>query len=165
MVLSHKEVNLTDYKEIISKYNNLPGGIIEAYHDLIDQFGYLPKDALIDAATLFGISVAEAYGIATFYSMFTLEPRGKNIIRVCQSAPCYVAGSVDMVAVLKDELGIEIGETTSNNLFTLEHTECVGQCQATPVFTINGKPYAGLKPDEIAGVLTEYGHTRQKRRS
>lgn len=152
-------MNLTDYKDIIAKYSDVPGGIIEAYHDLADKYGCLPKDALIEAATIFKISVAEAYGIATFYSMFTLEPRGKNIIRVCQSAPCYVAGSEELVAALKNELGIEMGETTANQLFTLEHTECVGQCQATPVFTINGKPYAGLKTVDIAGVLAEYGHT------
>jgi NADH-quinone oxidoreductase subunit E len=98
-----------EYKEIITRYTHLPGGIIEAYHDIVDQYGYLPKDAIIDAAALFEISAAEAYGIATFYSMFTLKTRGKNIIRVCHSAPCYIAGSTNLAETLKNELGIAMG--------------------------------------------------------
>ena len=144
------------YKEIIARYASVPGGIIEAYHDLVDEYGYLPQDALIDAAELFNISVAEAYGIATFYSMFTVKPRGKNIIRVCRSAPCHLAGSADLLEAFENELGIEVGDTTADKRFTLEHTECVGQCQMTPVFTINGIPYPGFKPDEIVTALNEY---------
>jgi len=144
------------YKEIIYRYKNMPGGIIEAYHDLNDEYGYLPKDAVIDAAELFNLSVAEAYGIATFYSMFSLEPRGKNAVRVCRSAPCQLGGSEELLDVLQNALGIKAGETTEDEIFTLEHTECVGQCQATPVFTVNGNPYPGLKTGEIPAVLAEY---------
>jgi NADH-quinone oxidoreductase subunit E len=125
---------------------------------LTDQYGYIPKDALIDAATLFGISVAEAFGIATFYSMFTLEPSGKNIIRVCHSAPCYTTGCEDIVDRFSNELGIKVGDTTSDGLFKLEHSECVGQCQAAPACSINGKPYTAITKNTIAEVLAEHGN-------
>lgn len=145
-----------EYSDIVAKYAALPGGIIEAYHDLADQYGFLPQEAVIEAARAFGISVAEAYGVATFYSMFSVQPRGRNIVRVCQSAPCDSAGKTELVEALQNHLGIKVGETTSDQQFSLEYTECVGQCQATPVFTVNGQPYPGVAPQDVGGILQKY---------
>lgn len=142
--------------DIVARYSSMPGGIIEAYHDLVDREGFLSQEAIIEAARGFGVSVAEAYGVATFYSMFSVKPKGKHIVRVCRSAPCHTAGSAAMVAALQKQLGIKIGETTPDQRFTLELTECVGQCQATPVFTIDGEPYPGLAPNAVGAVLESY---------
>jgi len=142
--------------DIVARYSSMPGGIIEAYHDLVDREGFLSQEAIIAAARCFGVSVAEAYGVATFYSMFSVKPKGKHIVRVCRSAPCHTAGSATMVDALQEQLGIKIGETTPDQRFTLELTECVGQCQATPVFTIDGEPYPGLAPNAVGAVLESY---------
>ena len=127
-----------DYKGIIAKYKDVPGGIIEAFHAVQREFSYLPEEVIVEAAKIFNMPVAEAYGVATFYSYLSVEPRGKNVIRICESAPCHVAGAAEVVEALERELGIMMGETTADGKFTLEYTECVGQCQATPVITING---------------------------
>lgn len=147
---------MADYKEIISAYQNLPGGIIEAYHAIQKEYSYIPEDAIAAAAEAFDMPKAKAYGVATFYSYLKVGKRGKNVIRICESAPCHVAGAAQVVAALEEELGIKMGETTADGKFTLEFTECVGQCQATPVITINSKPYGDVTADKLPGILAEY---------
>lgn len=145
-----------DYKEIIANCAAKPGGLIEAYHAILQEKSYLPKEAIAEAAKTFGIPASTAYGVATFYSMFSVDPRGKNVIRICESAPCHIAGAAQVVAALEKELGIKMGESTTDGLFALEFTECVGQCQATPVITINSKAYFDVSPDKIPAILAEY---------
>lgn len=147
---------MADYKEIISAYKDLPGGIIEAYHAIQKEYSYIPEEAVPAAAEIFGISKARAYGVATFYSYLKVGQRGKNVIRICESAPCHVAGADKVVAALEKELGIKMGESTPDGKFALEFTECVGQCQATPVITINSKPYGDVTAEKIPAILAEY---------
>lgn len=147
---------MMDYKQIIASYADKPGGIIEAYHAVQNEFGYLPKEAVTEAANVFNVPASVAYGVATFYSMFAVEPRGKNVIRICESAPCHVAGAAEVVSALERELNIKMGESTADGQFALEYTECVGQCQATPIITINGKPYLDVSPAGIPVILAEY---------
>jgi len=146
---------MADYKEIISKYKDVPGGLIEAYHAIQAEYNYIPEDAVIEAAKAFNLPVAKAYGVATFYSYLKVGKRGKYVIRICESAPCHVAGAAEVVAALEKELGIKMGETTPDGKFTLEFTECVGQCQETPVITINSKPYGNVTPEKIPAILAE----------
>jgi NADH-quinone oxidoreductase subunit E len=145
-----------DYKGILAAYKDVPGGMIEAFHAIQKQYSYLPEEAVTAAAEIFGVPASQAYGVATFYSMFSVKPRGKNVIRICESAPCHVAGAAEVIKALERELGIKLGETTSDNKFTLELTECVGQCQATPVITINGKAYLDVTPAQIPSILAQY---------
>lgn len=142
-----------NYQEILAKYADKPGGMIEAFHAIQDELNYLPEEAIIAAAQVFDKPVAQAFGVATFYSMFSTEARGKYVIRICESAPCHIAGAAEVVAAIEQELGIKMGESTADGLFTLEFTECVGQCQATPVITINGKPYLDVTPAKISGII------------
>ncbi len=142
-----------NYQEILAKYADKPGGMIEAFHAIQEQLNYLPEEAIIAAAQVFNKPVAQAFGVATFYSMFSTEPRGKYVIRICESAPCHIAGAAEVVAAIEQELGIKMGESTADGLFTLEFTECVGQCQATPVITINGEPYLDVTPAKISGII------------
>lgn len=147
---------MADYQEIISAYKDLPGGIIQAYHAIQKEYSYIPEEAVAAAAEAFDMPKAKAYGVATFYSYFKVGQRGKNIIRICESAPCHVAGADKVVAALEQELGIKMGETTADGKFTLEFTECVGQCQATPVITVNSIPYGDVKPEMIKDILAKY---------
>jgi NADH-quinone oxidoreductase subunit E len=144
-----------DYKEILANYANVPGGMIEAFHAIQEKLGYLPEEAILEVAIVFDKPVAQAYGVATFYSMFSVKPRAKNVIRICESAPCHVAGAAELVAALEKELGISMGSSTADGLFALEFTGCVGQCQGTPVITINCKPYVDVSPAKIPGILAK----------
>jgi NADH-quinone oxidoreductase subunit E len=144
---------LSKYESLLSGLEGIPGGVIQAFHAIQKEEGYLTEEALLTAAKVFGIPVKEAYEVATFYSYFSTKPRGKNIIRVCESAPCHVAGINEVVAALERELEIKMGETTPDGKFTLETTECVGQCQGTPVITVNGKPHVNVSASSIKSIL------------
>jgi len=144
---------MANYKDIIATCKDTKGGIIEAYHALQSEFNYISREALQEAARVFGIAESEAYGVATFYSYLSVEPRGKYIIRMCESAPCHVAGADELLKAIEQQLGIKAGETTPDGKFTLELTECVGQCQATPVITINSEPQFNVKPSMLGQIL------------
>jgi len=141
-------------QEIIAQHGNKHGGIIEAYHAIQKEYNYLPKEAITEAAKTFGVSESQAYGVATFYSYLSVEPRGKYIIRMCESAPCHVAGADEVIKAIEKQLGIKVGETTDDGKFTLELTECIGQCQATPVITVNSEPIFDVTPQKVPEILS-----------
>lgn len=145
---------MSKVQDIIAQYGDKQGGIIEAYHAVQKEFNYLPKEAVREAARVFGVSEAQAYGVATFYSYLSVEPRGKYIIRMCESAPCHVAGADEVIKAIERELGIKVGETTADGKFTLELTECIGQCQATPVITVNSEPIFDVTPQKVPEILS-----------
>lgn len=145
-----------DYKAVIAKYQDTKGGLLEAFNAVQKELSYLPAEVIAEAARVFNIPVSEAYGVATFYSMYSVEPRGKNVIRICESAPCHIAGANEVINALERELGIPMGESTTDGLFALEFTECVGQCQATPVITINGEPFFDVTPAKVPEILAKF---------
>lgn len=144
---------MANYKDIIASTKDKKGGIIEAFHALQKEYNYIPAEALTEAARVFGVSEAQAYGVATFYSYLSVEKRGKYIIRMCESAPCHIAGADEVIKAIENYLGINVGETTADGKFTLELAECVGQCQATPVITINSDPVFNVTPSNIPQIL------------
>lgn len=144
---------MADVIEIIAANQNKPGGIIESYHAIQKEYNYLPQEAVTEAARVFGVSEAQAYGVATFYSYLSVKPRGKYIIRMCESAPCHIAGADEVIKAFEKELGLKVGETTADGKFTLELTECVGQCQATPVVTVNSEPIFDVTPQLVPEIL------------
>ena len=146
---------MTEINAIIDQYKGLPGGIIEAYHAIQKKYSFIPEEAIIEAAKVFAVPVAEAYGVASFYSYFKIGERGRYVIRLCESAPCHIAGMAEVVAALEKELGIKMGETTPDGKFTLEYAQCVGQCQATPVITINSKPFGDMTADKVPSLLSQ----------
>lgn len=149
-----KEMN--QYEELFSEYKNFPGGIIQSFHAIQKEEGYLTEEAILIAAKVFGIPAKNAYEVATFYSYLSTKPRGKNIIRICESAPCHVAGANEVIAALEKALGIKVGESTPDGKFALELTECVGQCQDTPVITVNGKPFSNVSANNVEGILSYF---------
>lgn len=144
---------MANYKDIIADCKDKKGGIIEAYHALQKEFNYIPPEALEEAARIFGVPASQAYGVATFYSYLSVGKRGKYIIRMCESAPCHVAGADEVIKAIQNYLGIKVGETTADGKFTIELTECVGQCQATPVITINSQPIFNVTPQKVPEIL------------
>jgi NADH-quinone oxidoreductase subunit E len=144
---------MTDLRLLADAHRDTRGGIIEFFHAVQAEHNYLPEEAIKEAARVFGVTEPQAYGVATFYSYLSTTPRGRYIVRMCESAPCHIAGADQILEALKKHLGIEVGETTSDGRFTLEVTQCVGQCQGTPVVTINSTPYVDVTPDQIPAIL------------
>ena len=119
-------------------------------------YGYIPMKAQKIISEQLGISMAEIYGVITFYSRFSLEPKGKYNIAVCLGTACYVKGSQSILDKVKEILGIDVGQVTADGKFSLEATRCVGACGLAPVMTINEEVYGKLDPSMIKGILEKY---------
>ncbi len=143
---------------IIRRYEPKREYILDMLHDIQDASPTksLSPEAMEKVAEYLGIPVSEVYGTATFYSMFSPRPRGKHIIRVCVSPPCHAAGKEEILATLKEELGIEVGETTDDGLFTLETSSCLGVCGVAPVIMIDDTVYGNLTPERVKEIIASY---------
>jgi len=129
------------------------GSLLEALLAAQEVNGCLTEAALKAVSDAFGIPMTQIYETASFYSMLRFVPAGKTVIQICRNAPCHVAGAGNTVAALEQALGITVGETTRDGAFTLEYTECIGQCQASPSLVVNGKVHTGVTSDKVAGLL------------
>jgi NADH:ubiquinone oxidoreductase subunit E len=134
----------------------MQGPLMPVLNETQELFGYLPEEAqkLISAAL--NISMAEIYGVATFYSRFTLQPRGKHTIGVCLGTACYVKNAQVILDKIKDEIKIGAGETTPDGLFTLEATRCIGCCGLAPVMTVGEDVYGKLVPEDVLDIIKKY---------
>ena len=150
------EPSFLKIKEICASYNNDPGELINILHTTQETFGYLPEEVQQVVADTLGIPVGKVYGVVSFYSFFTMKPKGKYAISVCLGTACYVKGSEKIIDALKSELGISEGGVTSDGKFSLDVLRCVGACGLAPVMTINGKTYGRLVPERIKEILAEY---------
>ncbi len=117
-----------EIEAIIEKHKNEGGALIPILHEVQDLLGYLPEDAQKMIAKSLGISLAEVYGVATFYSRFKLNPKGKYNIQICLGTACYVKGSDKVLEKIEETLGIKAGETTADGKFSIESARCVGAC-------------------------------------
>lgn len=141
--------------KVLKGLKNVEGALMPALQQAQDIYGYLPIEVQEIIADTLGLSLAEVYGVATFYSQFTLTPKGKYKIGVCLGTACYVKGSGDIYAELQKELGIESG-ITSDLLFSLDATRCIGCCGLAPVMTVNDDVYGKLTKDQIPAILAKY---------
>lgn len=132
------------------------GHLISVLHKVQSHFGYLGTDQMDAVAQLMQIPIAKITGVATFYHFFRLNPAGKFMINVCLGTACYVQGAQAVVERLKEELGIDFGETTPDGMFTLEGTRCLGTCGLAPVMTINEEVHAKVTPDQIPLLIKRY---------
>lgn len=147
------------FKELEVFIDNLPvkeGSLIAVLHKAQEIFGYLPNEVQVFVAKKLGIPVSKVYGVITFYSFFTTEPRGENVVNVCLGTACFVRGSGAILEEIEKELGIKVGETTVDNKFTIDTLRCVGACGLAPVVTINKKVYGNVKKDDVKKILEEY---------
>ena len=143
-------------KDILVKYNQDKDNLIQILNEVQDKFGYIPKQAQEEVANYLNITLAEVYGVITFYSRFTLKPKGKYSISVCMGTACFVKGSEKLLDRVKEKLKIEIGETTPDGKFSLEETRCLGACGLAPVFTVNGEVYGKATVQMVDKILDEY---------
>lgn len=130
--------------------------LIKVLHHAQGLFGYLPRDVQIHVAEKLNIPVAKVYGVITFYSYFTDQPRGKYIVQVCMGTGCFVKGADKVMEAFEHQLKIKSGETTEDMQFTLSGVRCVGACGLAPVVLINDKVYGHVGQDDVAGILQDY---------
>ncbi|EJO5348555.1 NADH-quinone oxidoreductase subunit NuoE [Clostridium botulinum] len=153
------ELVKTKFKELENYINNIShkkGALIEVLHKAQHIFGYLPNEVQEFVAKKLDIPVSKVYGVITFYSYFTTEPKGENVINVCMGTACFVKGAGDVLSEFEKKLNIKVGETTKDGKFTLQVLRCVGACGLAPVVTINDKVYGHFTKNEVNKVLEEY---------
>ena len=143
-------------KEIVDRYKNEETPLMMILEAIQREYGYIPIEVQELVSSLLNIPVAEIYGVVTFYSFFSLTPKGKYVIGVCLGTACYVKGSQLVIDKFADLLNIKPGETTKDGLFTLDALRCIGACGIAPALTINGKVYPKVEVNAVAGIIKEY---------
>lgn len=141
---------------ICDEFNNEHGELINVLHKTQGEFGYLPAEVQEVIAEKMDISLAKVYGIVTFYSFFTMKPKGQYPISICTGTACYVRGAENVLAEFKKELNIEVGETSQDGKFSLSCLRCVGACGLAPVVLVGDKTYGRVAPDNVADIIKEY---------
>ena len=144
-----------ELKEILEKFDKDKSNLIQILNQVQEKYGYIGKDAQKEISEYLDISMAEVYGVITFYSRFTLKPKGKYNIAVCLGTACFVKGSEKVLDKVKEILKIDVGETTEDGLFSIEATRCVGACGLAPVFTVNDEVYGKATPEMVESVISK----------
>jgi NADH:ubiquinone oxidoreductase subunit E len=130
--------------------------LIAVLHKAQELFGYLPREIMDEVAETLQIPTAHIWGVATFYHYFNLEPIGKHVISVCMGTACYVKGAGQVLDALKKELGVAVGQTTADMLFTLQEARCLGACGIAPVIMIDDKIYGELDAKKTVEIVNQY---------
>lgn len=143
-------------KEIISQHKNQKGALMPVLQKAQDLYGYLPVEVQDIIAKGLRISLAEIYGVVTFYSQFTLNPKGNFKVAVCLGTACYVKGAQNILDNVKSKLGIEEGGISSDGRFSLDSTRCIGACSLAPIMTVNDDVYGSINPDDVDSILEKY---------
>ena len=142
--------------EICDSFGNQEGELINVLHKSQATFGYLPAEVQEVISEKMEIPAAKVYGVVTFYSFFTMIPKGKHPISICTGTACYVRGAETVLNEFKKQLEIEVGETDVNGIFSLSCLRCVGACGLAPVVQVGDKTYGRVAPDDVKGILEEY---------
>ena len=150
------EYNDEKLEKILSKYEKNKSNLIQILSEVQGNYGYIPENVQLEISKYLGIEMAEIYGVITFYSRFTLKPKGKYNIAVCLGTACFVKGSEKILDRIKQKLGIDVGQTTPDGRFSLEATRCIGACGLAPVFTVNDEVHGKATIDMVDKVLDEY---------
>jgi NADH-quinone oxidoreductase E subunit len=145
-----------ELKDYIDSVKDVNGSLMQVLHMAQETFGYLPIEVQKFISSELDVPLAEVYGVATFYTQFAIEPKGKHKIGVCLGTACYVKGAQKIMDKLAKELKIKVGETTQDNLFTFEATRCLGCCGLAPVMMIDHDVYGKLEPKKIPEILAKY---------
>jgi NADP-reducing hydrogenase subunit HndA len=151
-----KKDQVDKIREICKSFDNQGGELINVLHKVQGNFGYLPAEVQEVVAQELDVSVAKVYGVVTFYSFFTMLPKGKHPISICTGTACYVRGAEKVLEELKKELKIEVGETTGDGKFSINCLRCVGACGLAPVVMVGDKTYGRVAPEMVKDILKEY---------
>ncbi len=151
-----KDFDFTVVDAILAKYPSKELSTIAVLQDIQEYYHYLPEEIFPYVARALNVGEARLYGVATFYENFSLDPKGKYVIRCCDGTACHVRGSLPILNKLREELGLsETKKTTDDLLFTVETVSCLGACGLAPVLTVNGETYPAMTPEKAVGLLNE----------
>lgn len=151
-----KEHQAEKLREVCRSFGNQPGELINVLHKAQSIIGYLPAEVQELIADELDIPVAKVYGVVTFYSFFSMLPKGRNPISICTGTACYVRGAEKVLDEFRKQLNISIGETTPDGKFSINCLRCVGACGLAPVVTIGEKTYGRVAPEDVKTILKEY---------
>lgn len=150
------QMNIEKLDEILAAHNYEPSLVIAIMQDIQKEYRYLPQDALCYVAKKLKISEAKIYGVATFYENFSLEPKGKYVIKICDGTACHVRKSVPILEEIRNQLGVTAeNPTTEDMMFTVETVSCLGACGLAPVCTVNDVVYPSMTPEKARVMLKE----------
>jgi NADH-quinone oxidoreductase subunit E len=155
-------IDLTLMDDVIEHYGNVKGSLITMLQKIQGIYGYLPKMALNYLSESTDLKEAQIYGVATFYTQFRFAPVGKYLIMLCQGTACYVNGSAVIEKTINEYLKISEGETTEDELFTLNNVACLGCCSLAPVMMVNGETYANLTAEKTVQILKQLKEAAQE---
>ncbi len=151
-----EELLLQELDRLIDEYKGKAGALILVLHKAQNLFGYLPRAVQRRIADGLGVPLSEVSGVVTFYSFFTMVPKGKHTIKVCLGTSCYVRGGQRLIGDLQKKLGLEIGGTTEDRKFSLEVVRCIGACGLSPAMTVGDDVFGRVKNTKIGEILTKY---------
>ena len=157
--MSHIKLNekqIQTLKDICKSFNNEGGELINVLHQAQHHFGYLPAEVQEVIAAELRIPLAKVYGVVTFYSYFTMLPKGEFPISICTGTACYVRGAEKVLEEFKRILNVNVGETTPDGKFSLNCLRCVGACGLAPVVMVGDKTYGRVSPDGVKDIIKEY---------
>lgn len=144
------------FADTIHAFERKRGNVIPALHAVQAKLGHIPEEAMQEIADWLNVPVSDVYGTATFYTLFSTTPKGRHIVRLCDSPPCHIEGSNTIKAAVTKELGIKPGETTEDGQFTFEIVSCLGLCGVAPAIMVNEDVYGNLTPQMIGEILLKY---------
>ena len=150
------QVKAQKLDEIVAKYKDTRGALIPVLHEAQEVYGYLPLEVQRVIAEKLNIPLAEVYGVVSFYTQFSIYPKGQYQINVCMGTACYVKGANEVLDKFRTRLSIDVGECTEDGKFSLEACRCIGACGLAPVVTINDEVYGKLTADDVDGILDDY---------
>ncbi|MCP4691915.1 MAG: NAD(P)H-dependent oxidoreductase subunit E [Desulfobacterales bacterium] len=142
--------------DIIERYQANPESLLMIMQDISDLYNYVPPEVIPLLVEKLGVKKSLVYGVATFYSTISMEPRGKYIVSVCTGTACHVRGAEKITETLEEKLAIEKGQTSADGLFTLEAVRCIGCCASGPVITVNKDTHGGLDRSSVLKIVEDY---------
>jgi NADP-reducing hydrogenase subunit HndA len=151
-----RQEDVNKIKEICASFSNDRQELINVLHKCQEHFGYLPAEVQEVVSNELVVPVAKIYGVVTFYSFFTMTPKGKHPVSICMGTACYVRGAEKVLDEFKKELGLQVGQTTPDGKFSLSSLRCVGACGLAPVVMVGDKTYGRVAPDDVRNILKEY---------
>lgn len=155
IAIREEKKEILNFKLDLINKRRQDGSLISLLQSAQDSYGYIPEKVIYYISELVGIPAAEIYGVITFYSQFRLKPVGKNLIKICEGTACHVNGAKTVRTALQDELGIEVGETTDDGMFSLQSVACLGCCSLAPVMMVNNDTQGNLVTEKIKKIIKE----------
>lgn len=148
-----ENTQIEEIQGILGKYPNEPRFALAALQDMQHAYNYIPREGLVALGAHIGRTETQLYAMATFYKAFSLAPRGKHIIKICDGTACHIRGSVNLIDSIQRTIGIGPGETTADGEFSLELVNCLGACALAPVMVIDGEYYGGMAAEKLPKIL------------